>query len=167
MNKRYIESLSQEQRATWGFLIFIRLWLSGMCRSEVAQNWTLSELAVIFEVTQAYLFADEPHTHSTLAEELGLPRQMISRNVRRLARRGVVRQEESATDARAKHVYPVDYFFARDAMSTIAKRFARDWFHNWEQLDKAHGASWYLPMSECDDRTADKEIARFREIALG
>lgn len=165
MNKRYIENLSQEQRATWGILIFIRLWLAGMCRSEVSQNWTISEIAVIFEVTQAYLFADEPHTHSTLAEELALPKQMISRNVRRLVRLGVLRQEESTTDARKKCIYPADYFFARDGMATIAKRFAREWFHGWEQLDKAAGADWYVRMSQCTDPTANKEIAQFQDMA--
>ena len=165
MNHRYIDNLSQEQRATWGFQIFIRLWLSGMCRSQAAQDWTLSEIAVIFEVTQAYLFADEPHTQVSLARELGLSRQMISRHVRRLARLGVLRQEESPTDARSKCLYPADYFFARDAMATIAKRFARDWYHGWEQLDKAKGAAWYVPMSQCKDTTAKREIEQFREMA--
>ena len=167
MNQRYIDNLTQEQRATWGIQIFIRLWLSGMCRSQVSQKWTLSEIAVVFEVTQAYLFANEPHTQISLAQELGLAKQTVSRNVRRLVRLGVLRQEEAPDDARSKRLIPVDYFFARDAMATIAKRFGRDWFHGWEQLDKAKGADWYVSMAGCRDKTAKTEIERLRALALG
>ena len=53
MDEKYIDSLTKKQRAAWGVQIFIRLWLSGMCQSQAAQNWTIAQLAILFEVTQA------------------------------------------------------------------------------------------------------------------
>ena len=161
MDKDYIQGLSREQRVTWGIQIFIRLWLSGMCRSQAAQNWTIAQLAILFEVTQAYHFRDEPHTATSLSKELSLPMQTVSRTVRELMKIGLVSQETDASDARKKYIRPTNDFFVRDAMAAIAHNFGSQWYHGWEQLDKAHGATWYYPMSECKDSTAREQIKQF------
>ena len=73
MDDSYITGLSREERAAWGFQVFIRLWLSGMCQSQAAQNWTISQIAILFEVTQGHLFREEAHTATSLSNELNLP----------------------------------------------------------------------------------------------
>ena len=167
MDQKYIDSLTKEQRAAWGVQIFIRLWLSGMCQSQSAQNWTIAQIAILFEVTQAHLFRDEPHTATSLSKELNLPIQTVSRTVRDLQKMGLVVQQEAADDARKKYLCPSKDFFGRDAMQSIISNFSSQWYHGWETLDKANGAAWYFPMSKCSDTTAKKEIKRFREFAKG
>ena len=167
MDQKYIDSLTKEQRATWGVQIFIRLWLSGMCQSQAAQNWTIAQLAILFEVTQAHLFREEPHTATSLSKELNLPIQTVSRTVRDLQKMGLVVQQEASDDARKKYLCPSKDFFGRDAMESIISNFSSQWYHGWETLDKANGAAWYFPMSKCSDTTAKKEIKRFREFAKG
>jgi predicted transcriptional regulator len=164
MNKRYIDSLNQEQRAAWSFQVFIRLWLSGMCRSQAAQKWPVAQLAVLFEITQAHLFTDQAHTQTTLIRELGLTRQMVSRYVLALEEMGLIRQVVSKTDARTHYLQPANYSFVRDAMTRIARRFGEQWLHGWEQLDKAEGANWYVPMSECCDKNAMTQIELFKNL---
>ena len=165
MDQNYIETLSQEERASWGIPIFIRLWLSGMCQSQAAQNWTIAQLAILFEVTQAHLFRDQPHTATSLSKELNMPIQTVSRSVRDLQKMGLVIQKEAADDARKKYLHPQNDDFVRDAMSMIAKNFCSQWYHGWHALDKAHGAQWYFPMSHCSDETAAREIAEFKTLA--
>ena len=92
MDQKYIDSLTKEQRAAWGVQIFIRLWLSGMCQSQAAQNWTIAQIAILFEVSQAHLFREEPHTATSLSKELNLPIQTVSRTVRDLQKMGLVVQ---------------------------------------------------------------------------
>ena len=165
MDENYIESLSQEQRAAWGVQIFIRLWLSGMCQSQATQNWTIAQLAILFEVTQAHLFREESHTATSLSKELNMPIQTVSRNVRDLQKMGLIKQQESSDDARIKYLHPCNDFFAQDAMGSIVQNFSNQWYHGWETLDKANGAEWYFPMSKCPDTIAKKEIKKFRELA--
>ena len=167
MDENYIDSLTKEQRAAWGVQIFIRLWLSGMCQSQAAQNWTIAQLAILFEVTQAHLFREESHTATSLSKELNLPMQTVSRTVRDLQKMGLVAQQEASDDARKKYLYPSNDYFTRDAMATIAQNFGSQWYHGWETLDKANGAAWYFPMSKCSDTTAKKEIKQFRKFAKG
>lgn len=167
MDENYIESLTKEQRAAWGVQIFIRLWLSGMCQSRAAQNWTIAELAILFEITQAHVFREESHTATSLSKELNLPIQTVSRTVRDLQKTGLVKQQEASNDARKKYLFPSNYHFARDAMVTIAQNFGKQWYHGWETLDKADGAAWYCPMSVCSDTTAKKQIKQFKEFASG
>jgi len=164
MDDEFIKGLNREQRASWGFQIFIRLWFSGMCQSQVAQNWTIGQLAILFEVTQAHLFREEPHTVTSISQELNMPIQTVSRNVRDLQKMGLVVQQEASNDARKKWLAPINDFFVRDAMSQIVQEFARDWYHGWDKLDKANGADWYWPMSSCTSETAEKEIKLFRKI---
>jgi 2C-methyl-D-erythritol 2,4-cyclodiphosphate synthase len=95
MDENYIDSLTKEQRAAWGVQIFIRLWLSGMCQSQAAQNWTIAQIAILFEVTQAHLFREESHTATSLSKELNLPIQTVSRTVRDLQKMGLVAQQEA------------------------------------------------------------------------
>ena len=165
MHERYIENLSQEQRAAWAFPIFIRLWLSGMCRSGRVAEWTISELAVIFEITQAFLFADKPHTQNSLVRELGLTKQTVTRQVLKFEERGIIRQETSSEDARCKYLYPADFFFTRDAMTKIAGQFAGEWLHGFEHLDKARNARWYPRMDNCSNQTAKRCTEKFEELA--
>lgn len=165
MDKKYISKLSQSERAAWGIQIFMRLWLSGMCRSQAAQSWTIAQIAILLEVTQAHLFRDEPHTSTSLSKELKLPLQTVSRTVLDLISVGLVKQKADKKDGRKKYLYPTKNFFARDAMPRIAEKFATQWYHGWENLDKANGAAWYFPMSNCSDTTAIKEIKLFRELS--
>ena len=167
MNENYIDSLTKEQRAAWGVQIFIRLWLSGMCRSQAAQNWTIAQIAILFEVTQAHLFREESHTATSLSKELNLPIQTVSRTVRDLQKIGLVAQQEASDDARKKYLYPSNEFFGRDAMASIIHDFSNQWYHGWDTLDKADGAAWYFPMSKCSDSTAQEEIKQFKEFAKG
>jgi len=165
MDENYIDHLSQDERAVWGIQIFIRLWLSGMCQSQAAQNWTIAELAILFEVTQAHLFREDAHTATSLSKELNMPLQTVSRNVRDLQKMGLIKQQESPDDARKKYLLPSNDFFARDAMCKIAQHFCSEWYYGWESLDKAKGADWYFPMSKCNNITARQEIKQFREIS--
>lgn len=165
MNKRYINSLTQEDRAAWGFQVFIRMWLSGMCQSGAVRTWTIPELAIIFEITQADLFTNTPHTQMSLRKELGLTKPTISRIVIELEERRIIKQVPSKDDARAKTLHPVNQFFVRDAMADIAKDFARNWYDGWEGLDKAENSPWYMRMSNCTNDTASKEIRQFRKLA--
>ena len=162
MDETYVNNLSQEQRSAWGIQIFIRLWLSGMCQSQAAQNWTIAQLAILFEVTQAHLFREESHTATSLSKELNMPLQTVSRNVRDLQKMGLIKQQESSDDARKKYLHPCNEFFARDAMGSIIQHFGSEWYHGWENLDKADGAEWYFPMSNCSNATAQEEIRQFR-----
>ncbi|MDJ0929235.1 MAG: helix-turn-helix domain-containing protein [Gammaproteobacteria bacterium] len=164
MDESYIAGLSREERAAWGFQVFIRLWLSGMCQSQAAQNWTIAQIAILFEVTQGHLFREEAHTATSLSNELNLPIQTVSRTVRELQKMGLIKQQEASEDARKKYLYPSNVFFARDAMGTIIQNFGREWFHGWDQLDKAHGAEWYRPMSQCSDSVAREEIRQFKGV---
>lgn len=165
MDEKYINSLDQEQRASWGIQIFIRLWFSGMCQSQAAQNWTIAQLAILFEVTQAHLFREDPHTATSLSKELNMPMQTVSRNVRDLQKMGLIKQLESSDDARKKYLYPCNKFFARDAMGGIVRDFGTQWYHGWETLDKANGADWYYPMSNCSNVIAKEEIRQFRALS--
>ena len=167
MDENYIDSLTKEQRAAWGVQIFIRLWLSGMCQSQAAQNWTIAQIAILFEVTQAHLFREESHTATSLSKELNLPIQTVSRTVRDLQKMGLVKQREASDDARKKYLCPSNDFFGRDAMENIIHNFSSRWYHDWDTLDKANGADWYFPMSECSDTTAKKQIKQFRKFANG
>lgn len=164
MDKEFIDSLTQEQRATWGFPIFIRMWLSGMCQSRSAQNWTIGQLAILFEVTQAHLFREDPHTVTSISKELNMPIQTVSRNVRDLQKMGLVVKQEASNDARKEWLCPSKEFFTRDAMPEIAREFASDWYHGWKILDKANGSEWYSPMSSCTSKIAKEEIKQFREL---
>lgn len=165
MDEKYIDSLNQKQRASWGIQIFIRLWLTGMCQSQAAQNWTIAQLAILFEVTQAHLFRGEPHTATSLSKELNMPLQTVSRNARELQKMKLITQREASDDARKKYLHPCDDFFSRDAMAGILHRFSSQWYHGWDDLDKAHGADWYFPMSKCTSKTAQEEIRQFREVS--
>lgn len=165
MDKNYTNNLTQSQRAAWGFQIFMRLWVSGMCRSKASQSWTISQIAILLEVTQAHLFRDEPHTVTSLLTELKLPLQTVARTVLDLIDIGLIKRKTDPKDARRKYLYPTKNFFLRDAMPKIAENFASQWYHGWENLDKAGGADWYFPMSECSDTTAKKEIKQFREFS--
>ncbi|MFQ5634686.1 MAG: MarR family winged helix-turn-helix transcriptional regulator [Gammaproteobacteria bacterium] len=167
MDENYINGLTKEQRAAWGVQILIRLWLSGMCRSQAAQNWTIAQIAILFEVTQAHLFREESHTATSLSKELNLPIQTVSRSVRDLRRMGLISQREASDDARKKYLVPADYGFARDAMEDIIRNFGSQWYHGWDELDKANGACWYFPMSECSDNAAQEEIQQFKRLATG
>lgn len=165
MDKNYIDDLNQEQRSAWGIQIFIRLWLSGMCQSQAAQNWTIAQLAILFEVTQAHLFRDQPHTATSISKELNMPLQTVSRNVRDLQKMGLIKQLEASNDARKKFLHPSNEFFARDAMGSIFQHFSSEWYHGWEKLDKANGAEWYFPMSSCTNAVAKEEVRQFREFS--
>ena len=166
MDENYINSLSREQRKSWGIQTFIRLWLSGMCQSQAAQNWTIAQLAILFEVTQAHLFREASHTATSLSKELNMPLQTVSRNVRELQKMGLIKQRESSDDARKKYLHPSNDFFARDAMGSIIQHFGSEWFHGWDGLDKSNGADWYFPMSKCTNITAKEEIRQFREFSI-
>lgn len=165
MQDRYVEKLTQEQRAAWAFPVFIRLWLAGMCRSGRVADWTISELAVILEVTQAYLFADKPHTQSSLIKTLGLSKQTVSRQVIKFEKRGIVRQKTSKDDARNNYLYPTDHFFTRDALLQTAEQFAADWLHGFENIDKADNALWYPSMDDCSSLAAKRGAERFGKLA--
>jgi len=165
MDENYISGLRKPQRAAWGIQVFIRLWLSGMCQSQAAQNWTIAQLAILFEVTQAHLFREDPHTATSLSKELNMPMQTVSRNVRDLQKMGLIKQQESSDDARKKYLHPCNEFFARDAMGGIVQDFASQWYHDWDAVDKAKGADWYYPMSQCSNVFAKEEIKQFREFS--
>ena len=150
MKNQYIDSLNSDQKAAWGLLAFMRQWLSETCRSEADHNLSLSEWAIMFEITQAYFFAPRPHSQSTLVKELNLPQQRVSRNVRRLERLGVIRQKESPDDARRKVLIPSDLSFTRDTLLQSAGRFGKDWFRDWNSIDKEPEADWYTPPSETE-----------------
>ena len=167
MDEKYKDSLTKKQRAAWGVQIFIRLWLSGMCQSQATQNWTIAQLAILFEVTQAHLFREESHTATSLSKELNLPMQTVSRTVRDLQKMGLVKQQEASDDARKKYLRPANVFFGRDAMENIIHNFSSQWYHGWDTLDKANGADWYFPMSKCSDTTAKKQIKQFKKFAKG
>ena len=164
LDQKYIESLDQDERAAWGLSVFIRHWLSAICRTEATRQWTLPELAIVFEVTQAHLFADEPHTQSSLTEELRLPQQMVSRSVRRLERRGIIEQVESPDDARVKILIPKDNFLTRDGLIRVSTRFANFWFDNWKNVDKARSADWYSAPSQCSDETVQRKGKKLRNL---
>ena len=136
-----------------------------MCQSQAAQNWTIAQLAILFEVTQAHLFREDPHTATSLSKELNMPMQTVSRNVRDLQKMGLIKQQESSDDARKKYLHPCNEFFARDAMGSIVQDFASQWYHGWDGLDKAKGADWYYPMSQCSNVFAKEEIKQFREFS--
>lgn len=167
MDQKYIDNLSQAQRAGWGFQIFIRLWFSGMCQSQAAQNWTIGQLAILFEVTQAHLFRAEPHTATSIAKELNMPIQTVSRNVRDLQKMGLIVQKENKDDARQKWLCPSQNYFVIDGMAEIIQDFGSQWYHGWDGLDKANGADWYFPMSTCSSPPAQKEIKLFKELSKG
>ena len=167
MDNKYIESLTQSERAGWGIQVFIRLWMSGMCRSQAAQNWTIAQIAILLEVTQAYLFREEAHTATSLSKELRLPMQTVSRTVRDLQKMGLLSQQEADNDARKKFLCPADDFFDRDGMANTIQEFASSWFHGWDQLDKARGAEWFIPMSECSTESAQKQIKQFKNLVDG
>jgi predicted transcriptional regulator len=143
----------------------MRLWLSGMCRSQAAQSWTIAQITILLEVTQAHLFRDKPHTSTSLAKELNLPLQTVSRTVLDLINVGLVKQKTDENDGRKKYIHPTKNFFARDAMPKIAENFASQWYYGWGNLDKAKGANWYFPMSKCSDPTAKIEIKQFKEFS--
>lgn len=94
-----------------------------------------------------------------------MPIQTVSRNVRELQKMGLIEQIESKEDARKKFLCPTNEFFVRDAMGDIVEAFASEWFHGWDALDKAHGATWYYPMSKCENVTAQEEIRQFKKIS--
>lgn len=165
MDQQYIDDLGKEKRVAWGLPIFIRLWLSGLCQSQAAQSWTIAQLAIVFEVTQAYLFREEPHTATSLARELKLPIQTVSRTVRDLRKMGLITQIEASDDARKKILQPAHESFERDAMVSLAHSFCSQWFHGWDELDKARGAEWYFPMSRCSNNVAKKGIDEFKLLA--
>ena len=167
MDQKYIEKLSQDERAGWGIQIFIRLWLSGMCQSRAAQNWTIGQLAILFEVTQAHLFREDPQTATSISKELNMPIQTVSRNVRDLQKMGLIVQKESTEDGRKKYLHPSNKFFTRDAMADIVQDFSSQWYHGWDALDKANGADWYFPMSNCSSSTAQQQIKQFKKLAKG
>ena len=167
MDDSYINSLNKEQRAAWGVQILIRLWLSGMCQSQVAQNWTIAQIAILFEVTQGHLFREESHTATSLSKELHLSIQTVSRTVRDLLKMGLIKQQEASEDARKKYLIPSNDFFARDAMESIIHNFSSQWYHGWDTLDKANGAHWYFPMSECSDGAAQEQIRQFKDFTKG
>ena len=167
MDEQYLENLDQEERASWGFQVVIRLWLSGMCQSQVAQNWTIGQLAILFEVVQAHLFSEDPHTATSISRELNMPIQTVSRNVRDLQKMGLIEQIASTRDARKKWLCPTADFVARNAMGEIVRSFAKDWYHGWDALDKAHGAAWYYPMSKCNNETTQEEVKRFKKMTKG
>ncbi len=165
MDQQYIDDLTKEKRVAWGVPIFIRLWLSGLCQSQAAQSWTIAQLAIVFEVTQAYLFREESHTATSLAQELKLPIQTVSRTVRDLRKMGLITQIEASDDARKKILQPAHEFFERDAMVSLAQSFCSQWYHGWDELDKAHGAEWYFPMSRCSNNVAKMGIDEFKLLA--
>lgn len=148
--------------------MFIRLWLVGVTKSsKVGRNWTISQMAVLFEVTQASLFRDEPHTVTSLSREMELPAQTVSRIIRDLAGSGLVKQEQASTDARKKYLSPMHDFFAKDALLSIVERFAKQWYagDSWQSLDKSLGADWYFPMSQCTDTTASKKMKNLEDVS--
>ena len=96
-----------------------------------------------------------------------MPIQTVSRTVRGLQKMGLVTQQEAPDDARKKYLRPSNDFFGRDAMENIVHNFSSQWYHGWDTLDKAKGAAWYFPMSECSDTVAKKQIKQFKKFAKG
>ena len=167
MDDNYIDSLTREERAAAGVSIFIRLWLNGMTRSAIGRDWTVAQLAMLFEVTQAYQYRDEAHTLTSLATELRMPIPTVSRQIREFTESGLVLQRKSRKDARKKYLIPSKKFFGNREFSKIINSFAEQWYSgdSWSKLDKAAGAQWYFPMTDCSDGTAKKEMRRLKRIA--
>lgn len=166
MDHAYIESLTREDRVAAGISVFIRLWLNGMTRSVIGRDWTIAQLAMLFEVTQAYQYRDEPHTITSLADELRMPVQTVSRQIREFNALGIVRQRKSSKDARVRYLIPSKRYSGLHDLNRIIDTFGKHWYRgdSWSKLDKAKGALWYCPMDICSDTVAQKQMQRLKKI---